>query len=479
MKKKIVVILFIAIVTMSLTISSIIILSNKVKQNEMVTISINSEKIELNKNNGPIIINLETFNSEKETIVKYEKGNAKVKINGQKIKQNKELNLGLIEISNSSKIEIDYKYGGTIKYIVNTMNTDFPIYNVEGQSDYEGDYYMSTYSFDYNANHFIFKLDKTGKMKFYKRTNKVAFDFRKELTENGNIKYMYLEATDDNFEGLTTLLPCDLVIMDENYKEVERINYLLEDGTSIPLENHSYLYLGENHYILTTYKAVEKEERINSKMQKVYVMDSYIQEIKDGKILWEFNTTKYPELYNYSSLEKLDYEKPYQDYVHINSMEIDKIDGNLICSYRNIDAIIKIDRETGELIWILGGEGDEFGLTEKQKFSKQHSAISIGDNTIMLYDNGNANKKSRVLKIKINEKDKKIEEYTEYNTGLYAYMMGSVRELDETKEIYLVCYGGGKYSKHSVEEIDYKANEVKFKFTFIDSKMIYNANKIK
>lgn len=444
MKNKILLIIVIILITIT-----IIFLKNKTEQNETVIITINSEKIELNKNAETTQMNLKTFNSEKDNIIKYESGNAKIKINGQKLEKNSELNIGTLEISTDSKIEIEvnYKFGKNIKYAVNTMNTDFPEYNVEGESEYEGDYYMSTYSFNYNTNHFIFKLDKTGKIKYYKKTDKIAFDFKKETTEDGNTKYMYLEATDDNFEGLTSLLPCDLVIMDENYKELERINYLLQDGTTIPLENHSYLYLGENHYILTTYKAVEKEETIASETQKVCVMDSYIQEIKDGKIIWEFNTTKYPELYNYSSLEKLNYQKPYQDYVHINSMEIDKEDGNLLCSYRNIDAIIKIDRKTGELIWVLGGKGDQFGLTEKQKFSKQHSIISISNNTIMLYDNGNSNKKSRVLKIKINEKNKTIEEYKEYELGVYAYMMGSIRVIDEPKETYLICYGGRKIFK--------------------------------
>jgi len=477
MKNKTIILVIVSI----LLIASIIGLNNIIKKEQNVIISINSEKITLNENIENNQINLDTFNSEKDTIIKLESGNAKIKINGQKLEKNTEHNLGILEISNDSKIEIEvnYMFGKDVKYIVNTMNTDFPDYNVEGESEYEGDYYMSTYSFDYNTNHFIFKLDKTGKIKFYKKTNKIAFDFKKELTESGNIKYMYLEATDDNFEGLTSLLPCDLVIMDENYKEVERINYLLDDGTSIPLENHSYLYLGENHYVLTTYKAVEKEENINSKIQKVYIMDSYIQEIKDGKIIWEFNTTKYPEFYEYSSSETLNYTKPYQDYVHINSMEIDKTDGNLICSYRNIDAVIKIDRKTGELIWILGGKGDQFGLTDKQKFSKQHSAISIGNNTIMIYDNGNDNEKSRILKIKIDETNKRIKEYKEYDTDIYAYMMGSVRVLDEEKETYLVCYGGGNYSKYSVEEINYKEDEVKFRFTFLKERKLYNVNKIK
>ena len=58
-------------------------------------------------------------------------------------------------------------------------------------------------------------------------------------------------------------------------------------------------------------------------------------------------------------------------------------------------------------------------------------------------------------------------------------MMGSVRVLNEEKETYLICYGGGIYSKYSVEEIDYQNNEVKFGFTFLNNRMMYNANKIK
>ena len=43
-----------------------------------------------------------------------------------------------------------------------------------------------------------------------------------------------------------------------------------------------------------------------------------------------------------------------------------------MCSFRNIDSILKIERGTGKILWILGGKGDHFGLTEEQKFSRQH-----------------------------------------------------------------------------------------------------------
>src|SRR4029078_9122146 len=47
------------------------------------------------------------------------------------------------------------------------------------------------------------------------------------------------------------------------------------------------------------------------------------------------------------------------DYVHTNSIELDT-DGNIIVSNRNIDQVNKIDVNTGEFIWRLGGLKNEF-----------------------------------------------------------------------------------------------------------------------
>lgn len=439
------------------------------KNNSKVIISINEEEIVLDINDTNNIIDLETLNTEDELIIKKKTGLFITKVNGKNISFINELNLGKIEISTEEKINILIKdfFGNEKTFIINTLPSTFPKYTVEGKSEYDGDYYMSTYSFDYDDIHYIFKLDNNGKMKYYKRTNMVAFDFKKEFNSNNEVRYMYLEATADNWDEVTSLLPCDLVVMNEKYEEIDRIKYLSENNTYTSLENHSYVYLDDNHYILTSY---EVEEKIKEK-EKIKLFHNKIQEFKDGKILWEFNSKDYPELNKNSSVGA-------PDYIHINSIDIDKDDSNLICSFRNIDSILKISRKDGKILWNLGGIADEFGLTKEQKFSKQHSAISIGNNTILLYDNGNSNTRSRILKIILDEKNKKIKEYIEYDTGLYAYMMGSVRVIDEPTETYLICYGGGVYKKFSVEEIKYSTNEVKFKFTFNTTRAMYNANKI-
>lgn len=453
------------IILINIFVIFIILVLINVSKNSVI-ISINSEKITLNKQAENEIIDLISLNSEKDIIIKKISGIAKVEVNGRKLKKGEELNLGKIKIDKAEKIEINV---GDKQFTINTLPSTFPDYSVEGESEYDGDYYMSTFSFEYDKNHYIFKVGKNGEIKYYKKTGFVAFDFKKEYNGQKEIRYMYLQATKDNFYGLTSLLPCDLVILDENYQEINRVKYVNKDKTLSNLENHAYFYLDDNHYILTTYQPSERKTE-----EDIALLHCVIEEVKEGEILWEFNSKDYPELYEYSTQKG-------GDYMHINSIEIDKDDGNIICSFRNIDSILKLDRKTGKLMWICGGIGDEFKLSEEQKFSKQHSAISIGNNTFLLYDNGNSKGRSRILKFKLDEVNKTIKEYFEYDTELFAPMMGSIRVLDETNQTYLICYGGGPsgYAKYSVEEIKYLTNEVMFRFTFMNERMMYNVNKIK
>lgn len=59
----------------------------------------------------------------------------------------------------------------------------------------------------------------------------------------------------------------------------------------------------------------------------------------------------------------------------------------MIASFRNLDEVLKIDRQTGEILWTLGGLGDDFGLTEEQLFSRQHYAKLTDTGTLLLFDN--------------------------------------------------------------------------------------------
>ena len=51
------------------------------------------------------------------------------------------------------------------------------------------------------------------------------------------------------------------------------------------------------------------------------------------------------------------------DYFHINSIDVDH-DDNLLLSARNTSAVYKIERESGEVLWRLGGKKSDFEMGE-------------------------------------------------------------------------------------------------------------------
>jgi hypothetical protein len=77
------------------------------------------------------------------------------------------------------------------------------------------------------------------------------------------------------------------------------------------------------------------------------------------------------------------------DYDHPNSLGFDR-DGNYIVSFRHLGQVMKIDAETGRIMWRLGGAKNQFAFRNDplNGFSAQHSARILPDGHLLLYDNG-------------------------------------------------------------------------------------------
>jgi hypothetical protein len=92
------------------------------------------------------------------------------------------------------------------------------------------------------------------------------------------------------------------------------------------------------------------------------------------------------------------------DYFHINSIDVDH-DGNLIVSARRTSAVYKIDRESGEVIWRLGGKKSDFQMEPGTRTDFQHHARRQPDGTITIFDNGGVSKdeQSRCIVVKLDE----------------------------------------------------------------------------
>lgn len=468
------------IIILIITIFSIYKYIENIKKEAYIKIKINGQEIQLTEENKEKAIDLQMLDAQKDTKIQIELKNAKIKINKEEIKESKEITIGKINIQKENKIEIQAKKNGEFKYskyIINTLPSKFLQYEIEGKSEEKGEYYLSTYIISgKKGRHYIYKINNEGQITFYKQAKNIPFNFKKNEID-GKITYTYLETIEIKNNGITTFIPANLIVLDENYNEIKKIGYLTEEG-EINTENHDYLYLGENHYIIEGYTKEEVTNVPNYEGEKVKVWNCRIQEIKDGKIIWEFKSIDNAQLYEYYNENNIQIKpsNTYIDYMHINSIKIDPEDGNLVCSFRNIDAIIKISRKNGKIIWILGGKGDQFGLTKEQKFSKQHSISFLKNHEILIYDNAYDNKNTRILKIKINEKNKKIEEFKSYELNVYIPRMGAVQAVNEEKDIYLITYGEGN-SKYAFQELNLKTGEVKFKFKIVCGNSLYCVNK--
>jgi len=77
-----------------------------------------------------------------------------------------------------------------------------------------------------------------------------------------------------------------------------------------------------------------------------------------------------------------------KDWLHANSLVYDPSDDSFIVSLRHVDWLIKVDRQTGELIWTMG-EGGDFEKLEGEWFYHTHSLQLLEPGRIMLFDNGN------------------------------------------------------------------------------------------
>src|SRR6202035_1160925 len=105
-------------------------------------------------------------------------------------------------------------------------------------------------------------------------------------------------------------------------------------------------------------------------------MDSVIQEldVRTGQLLWEWHVLGHVPL-------SASYAKPVgwltDDYFQLNSIG-PRPNGNLPLSARNTWGVDEIDKQTGRVIWTLGGRNSRFKMGPGTNFEWQHDPHLVG-----------------------------------------------------------------------------------------------------
>ncbi len=374
-------------------------------------------------------------------------------------------------------------------YVLWTRDSNFPNYTYVENGASEGWLFVAPYHFQNKHPSAAFIINKDGKLVFYRRNikpNGGISNFQKIVLPSGKIRFT-LMAERKKEEGLSSYLMGTLVILDEQFRKIDEVSLLPEDSENWPyyIENHDSFMLDDHHYILTS---VQKRSLKNEPSTKV--INSIIQEVENGKVKFLWQSIDHPELKE-DCIRFCDFEneEEFQDYVHLNSVLIDPKDNNLIVSFAANSSIMKIDRQTGRILWKLGGRNDQFGLKKEQLFLGQHSLSWTMDGYLMLFDNHSASfseyfseedfpvrglyNRARILKFKLDEKNKKVIDFKEVPLLYHTEFTGSVYQLPSGH--YLVSYGPN--TDMSVQEMDQTGKNVFMSLKFSSQLLTYRAYK--
>ncbi len=393
-----------------------------------------------------------------------------VTFEGQAVQEGSEVSVSLDTLGQGIGLAltlVDDETGETRYYFIRTLHSTYNnITTGEGSGD--GYYYFA-------SENYLYKMDMQGNVVFYKECDNIVCDFKQTIVD-GVTYYSYLEFTlqGDDTAGSTKYKG---VILDEAYQVIDTIDYMYTDAgvaENCSLDMHELLILGEGHYMFASYvyQVVDNVPTEICEDGIAYVQATVIQEVQDGALIMQWSSTDYPEFYAYSIREErlaVSNEELYVDYMHFNAIAIDQDTGDLLLSFRSLSALVKVDRETGEILWVLGGEGDMFGLSETELMSYQHFPQILEDGTITVFDNGTEYEQTRALEYLLDEESLTLISFSAYQIdGWYASARGSAICLDQDSSLYLMGWGETTANNVVFTEIDFSTGEVLFELMDLD-----------
>lgn len=258
-------------------------------------------------------------------------------------------------------------------------------------------------------------LEKDGTPCFFRKMPGRIVDFKKQPC--GLLSYAWTKPGDNYFHT-----------MDNTYSAVD--SYTTVDGYD--LDSHDFLMLPNGHVMLIgdDPEIMDMSQIVEGGDTAALVIGSVIQELDAAKnLVFQWRTRDHYDILDTNT----DLTAGRIRYSHVNAIEVDH-DGNIMISSRHMSEVTKIDRDTGQIIWRMGGNKNEFTLEgDTQWFSRQHDIRRLDNGHVTVYDNGNLNdpQESRAVEYALDEENMIATRVWEFRNDppIYAGAQGSARRL--------------------------------------------------
>ena len=241
----------------------------------------------------------------------------------------------------------------------------------------------------------------------------------------------------------------EYVIADTSYRELRRVRA----GNGEQGDLHEFVITPQGTALFSVYANASADLTPVGRSGSGPVLQGIVQEvdIDSGAVVFEWRSLDHVGLdESHSQLPAVG--QPF-DYFHVNSVEVDR-DGNVLVSARNTWTVYKLDRQSGAVLWRLGGKQSAFAMGSGTAFEWQHDARRRADGTLTLFDNGaapNVETLSRGLVLSLDERAGTaalLRQYT--HPAILAASQGNLQTLPNSN--VLVGWGAEPYFSEFSEE---------------------------
>jgi hypothetical protein len=253
-----------------------------------------------------------------------------------------------------------------------TAPDDFPALSVTTLEAGVGDGYIfvSPYNLRRYAESkgYLLILDNQGDPVFYKRLypQLLSIDFKRQPT--GHLTYF--RHAERGF-----------VVRDNTYTLVD----LVQAGNGYQADHHDFVMTEDGRFLLMIYdyQTIDMSAIVPGGHPQALVVGLVIQELDAAhNVIFEWRSWDHISILDTNQNVLAEHI----DYVHGNSLAYDT-DGHILISSRHLDEVTKINRNTGEITWRLGGKASSFTFTNDPGFRFQHDARRLPDGHLTVYDN--------------------------------------------------------------------------------------------
>ncbi len=252
-------------------------------------------------------------------------------------------------------------------------------------------------------------LDSQGKVVWFHAVpqGQTAADFRAQ-TYHGKPVLTWWQGT-----GLGGVSTGTDYIYNDHFQQIAAVNA----GSGLSADGHEFLITPQNTALILSYTTATADLSAIGGPADQAIVNGVVQEvdIATGKVLFQWNSADHVPFGQSEQPLPASPSTPW-DWFHINAVHLDT-DGKLLIDARNTWTVYKVDRQSGGIIWQLGGKASSFTLAAApgqaldgagEIFAWQHDPEALGHDVYSVFDNeASATSEfanSRAVTLKLDEK---------------------------------------------------------------------------